>query len=136
MLPFGSGTTLGSQGKVPGREWQEAMAEIKLATRGAHAPRPSLQNSTGMPSGPGALPECRFRAVNTAPTVTEDMPAAPDCKAGTRLDTPVCCSAALACTLIHHGLPFGFGGNVFCNLHDLLCSVQVSSSIVQNLSYR
>jgi hypothetical protein len=48
------------------------MAENKRASMGAHAPRPTLQNSTGMPSGPGALPECIWsRAVSTAPTVTE-----------------------------------------------------------------
>jgi hypothetical protein len=35
-----------------------------------------------------------------------------------------------------HCTPLGFGGTVFHNLHALLCSFQVSSSIVQNLSYR
>jgi hypothetical protein len=51
------------------------MTENKRANRGAHAPRPTLQNSTGMPSGPGALPECICsRAVSTAPTVTKGMP--------------------------------------------------------------
>jgi hypothetical protein len=72
------------------------MSENKRAHRGARAPRPTLQNSTGMPSGPGALPECTWsRAVSAAPTVTEGMPAAPECKAGTRLDLPVCCSATI-----------------------------------------
>jgi hypothetical protein len=35
-----------------------------------------------------------------------------------------------------HCIPLGFGGTVFRNLHALLCSFQVSPSIVQNLSYR
>jgi hypothetical protein len=35
-----------------------------------------------------------------------------------------------------HCIPLGFGGTVFRNLHALLCSFQVSSYIVQNLSYR
>jgi hypothetical protein len=35
-----------------------------------------------------------------------------------------------------HCIPLGFGSTVFRNLHALLCSFQVSSYIVQNLSYR
>jgi hypothetical protein len=35
-----------------------------------------------------------------------------------------------------HCIPLGFGGTVFRNLHALLCSFQVPSAIVQNLSYR
>jgi hypothetical protein len=35
-----------------------------------------------------------------------------------------------------HCFPLGFGGTVFRNLHALLCSFDVSSSIVQDLSYR
>jgi hypothetical protein len=35
-----------------------------------------------------------------------------------------------------HCIPLGFGGTVFRNLQALSCSFQVSSSIVQNLSYR
>jgi hypothetical protein len=35
-----------------------------------------------------------------------------------------------------HCIPFGFGGTVFRNLQALLCSFQVPSAIVQNLSYR
>jgi hypothetical protein len=35
-----------------------------------------------------------------------------------------------------HCIPLGFGGTVNRNLHALLCSFHVSSSIVQNPSYR
>jgi hypothetical protein len=35
-----------------------------------------------------------------------------------------------------HCIPLGFGCTVFGNLHALLCSSQVSASIVQNPSYR
>jgi hypothetical protein len=35
-----------------------------------------------------------------------------------------------------HCIPLGFGGTGFRNLHALLCSFQVPSAIVQNLSSR
>jgi hypothetical protein len=66
------------------------MAENKRAKRGAHDPLPTLKNPPGchqvqMPYQNASL----VQAVNTAPT--------PECKAGTGLDPPVCCSAAMAC---------------------------------------